>query len=39
MKKNIVFFAICLVGAITLSSCVSAPKVKDVSGPTEIIEH
>lgn len=39
MKKNTVFFAICLVGAITLSSCTSAPKVKDVSGPTEIIEH
>ena len=39
MKKNTVFFAICLVGAITLSSCASAPKVKDVSGPTEIIEH
>jgi hypothetical protein len=39
MKKNVVFFAFCLVGAITLSSCASAPKVKDVSGPTEIIEH
>lgn len=39
MKKNAVFFAICLVGAITLSSCASAPKVKDISGSTEIIEH
>ena len=39
MKRNVIFFAICLVGAVTLSSCSSAPKVKDVSGSTEIIEH
>ena len=39
MKKINSFFVICLVGAISLTSCASAPKVKDVSGPTEIIEH
>jgi len=39
MKKISSFFVICLVGAISLTSCASAPKVKDVSGPTEIIEH
>ena len=39
MKKISCFFAICLVGAISLTSCASAPKVKDISGPTEIIEH
>ena len=39
MKKISCFFVICLVGAISLTSCASAPKVKDVSGPTEIIEH
>ena len=39
MKKISSFFVICLVGAISLTSCASAPKVKDISGPTEIIEH
>lgn len=39
MKKISCFFVICLVGAISLTSCASAPKVKDISGPTEIIEH
>ena len=39
MKKISCFFVICLVGAISLTSCESAPKVKDISGPTEIIEH
>ncbi len=39
MKKINSFFVICLVGAISLTSCASAPKVKDISGPTEIIEH
>ena len=39
MKKISYFFVICLVGAISLTSCASAPKVKDISGPTEIIEH
>ena len=39
MKKVSCFFVICLVGAISLTSCASAPKVKDISGPTEIIEH
>ena len=39
MKKNVIFFAICMVGAFSLSACASAPKVKDISGPTEIIEH
>ena len=39
MKKISCFFVICLVGAISLTSCASAPNVKDVSGPTEIIEH
>jgi hypothetical protein len=39
MKKISCFFVICLVGAISLTSCASAPKIKDISGPTEIIEH
>lgn len=39
MKKNVIFFAICLAGAFSLSGCASAPKVRDISGPTEIIEH
>ena len=39
MKKISCFFVICLVGATSLTSCASAPKVKDISGPTEIIEH
>ena len=39
MKKISSFFVICLIGAISLTSCASAPNVKDVSGPTEIIEH
>ncbi len=39
MKKINSFFVICLVGAISLTSCASAPKVNDISGPTEIIEH
>ena len=39
MKKISCFFVICLVGAISLTSCASAPKVIDISGPTEIIEH
>lgn len=39
MKKISCFFVICLVGAISLTGCASAPKVKDISGPTEIIEH
>ena len=39
MKKIISFFAMCLVGVFAFVSCASAPKMKDVSGPTEIIEH
>ena len=39
MKKIISFFALCLVGVFAFLSCASAPKMKDVSGPTEIIEH
>ena len=39
MKKINGFFVICLVGAISLTSCASAPKMKDLSGTTEIIEH
>ena len=39
MKKIINFFAMCLVGVFAFVSCASAPKMKDVSGPTEIIEH
>lgn len=39
MKKINCFFAICLVGVYSFISCASAPKVKDISGPTEIIEH
>ena len=38
MKKNHVF-VMCLLGALALSGCASAPKVKEISGPTEIIEH
>jgi hypothetical protein len=39
MKKISSILVICLAGAISLTSCASAPKVKDVSGPTEIVEH
>lgn len=39
MKKIINFFAMCLVGVFAFVGCASAPKMKDVSGPTEIIEH
>ena len=39
MKKISSFFGIGLVGASSLTSCASAPKVKDIYGPTEIIEH
>ena len=39
MKKISCFFVICLVGAISLTSCASAPKVKDISGNVEILEH
>ena len=39
MKKISYFLVICLVGAISLTSCASAPKMKDLSGTTEIIEH
>lgn len=39
MKKIISFFAMCLVGVFAFVSCASAPKIKDLSGTTEIIEH
>ena len=39
MKKISYFFVICLVGSISLTSCASAPKMRDLSGTTEIIEH
>lgn len=39
MKKIIGFFAMGMVGAFVFMGCASAPKVKDISGPTEIIEH
>lgn len=39
MKKIISFFAMCLVGVFAFVSCASAPKMKDLSGTTEIIEH
>ena len=39
MKKIIVIFLICFVSLISLTNCATTPKVTDVSGPTEIIEH
>lgn len=39
MKKLLVTFAISLINVALLTSCASSPKVKDISGPTEIIEH
>ena len=39
MKKIMYFFAICMVGVIPLLGCGSTPKVKNVSGTTEILEH
>lgn len=39
MKKTIYFFAIVLVSIFTLFGCSSTPKVKNVSGTTEVLEH
>lgn len=39
MKKVCCFFAICIVGILALSGCKSTPKVKDISGNVEILEH
>lgn len=39
MKKIFSVLMICFVSLITFTNCTSTPKVKDVSGPTEIIEH
>ena len=39
MKKNVCFFAVVLVCGLAFICCASKPKVKDISGPTEILEH
>ena len=39
MKKNVCFFAVVLVCGLAFIGCASKPKVKDISGPTEILEH
>ena len=39
MKKINGFFAMCMVGVFAFAGCASVPKTKDISGPTEIIEH
>ncbi len=39
MKKSIHLITIALLTALLFSSCGSIPKTKDISGPTEIIEH
>jgi hypothetical protein len=39
MKKSTCFFAVVLVCGLAFIGCASKPKVKDISGPTEILEH
>ena len=39
MKKNVCFFAVVLICGLAFIGCASKPKVKDISGPTEILEH
>lgn len=39
MKKVCCFWAICLTGIFVFFSCKSIPKVKDVSGTVEVLEH
>lgn len=39
MKRVVCFGAICLVCIVTFAGCKSNPKVKDISGTTEILEH
>ena len=39
MKKIIGIFLICFVSFMYLTNCATTPKVTDISGPTEIIEH
>ena len=39
MKKNFCFFAVVVVCGLALVGCASKPKITDVSGPVEILEH
>ena len=39
MKKNVCFFAVVVVCGLAFVGCASKPKITDVSGPVEILEH